>query len=295
MVAALFKASAALPRLYSQGIPLRAVSADKTVPQAVKSVRLEIGGKELIAVLFIVQIMLDDPVLVTAAGCVQAHLEIAVIHIDLVEAEFQIGEYGQLPHPVCIVAQLHIPDLHRIIHRHKQGLLRIDPAVITVILTVAQTVTAGIMLLRLSHRLPGYGPVIAAFLIPQIHIMPRSIHRHTVWPEPGDPVIFRGLIQQISSRCVVKHTIHILQTDIICPGNRHIHPVDHIFPIGIVKISIPHGKILPVRSFYNTISIPKSGFLEQDDACRILSFLVQIRQGKLRNPIGFRSFYTITD
>ena len=154
--------------------------------------------------------MFDDPVLVAASCAVQAHLEILVVHGDLMEAEFQIGEHGQVAHPVGIVAQGNPPDLHRVIHGHKQGLLGVDAGVIAVVLAVAQTVAAGVVLLGLAHGLPGHRPVVAALIIPQVNIVAGAVHGDAVGAEAGDPMVFRGFIQQIAPGGVVEHTVHIL-------------------------------------------------------------------------------------
>ena len=227
------------------GVAFGAVGADEFVAQAVKAVGGEMGGEELVAVLFVVQVVLDDAVLIAAARSVEAHLEIPVIHVDLAEAEFQIGEYCQVAGLSRVVAQLYIPDLHGIVHGHEQLLLGVDAGVVAVVFDIAQAVAAGVVLPGLAHGLPGDRPVVAAVLIPQVNVVARAVHGDAVGAEAGDPVVFRGLVQQIASRGVVEYAVHILQADVVGPGNRHIHPVDYIFPIGIVKISVPHSSILP--------------------------------------------------
>ncbi len=106
VVAALFPASAAPAGLHRNGVALRAVGTQEGVPQALKAVRLKIGGKKLIALLFVIQIVLNHAVLTAASGGVEAHLEILIVHGNLVEAEFQIGKHRNLPGPVCIVSQV---------------------------------------------------------------------------------------------------------------------------------------------------------------------------------------------
>ena len=240
MVPALFKAAAAFSRLHRQGISLGAVGSDELVPQALEAVRGKIGGKELITVLFIVEIMLNDPVLIPAAGGVEAHLEIFVVHVNVVEAEFQIPVHAQPPGPAGVVAQPDVPDLHRVVHGHEQGLLRLDAAVAAAVFDVAQSVAAGIMLHRLAHGLPGNRPEIAGLLIPQVDIVSGAVHGDTVGPEAGNAVVLGRLIEQIASRGVVEHAVHILQADVVGPGNRQIHPFNNVFPMLGVKISVAH-------------------------------------------------------
>ena len=249
VVASLFEAAAAFSRLHRHGISFRAVSPQEAVPAAVEAIRRKVGGEELIALFLIVEVVFNDAVLIPAAGGIQAHLEILIVHGDLMEAELQVGKHGKPPHPVRIVAQSHLPDLHRVVHGHKQGLPGVDAGIVAVVLAVAQTVTAGIVLLGLANGLPGYRPIVAAVVIAQIDIVPRPIHGHAIGAEAGDAVVLRRFVEQIAPGDVVEHTVHFMQADVICPGYRHIHPVDHIFPVLIIKITIPHRLSLPFCIF----------------------------------------------
>ena len=248
VVAALFKTACRLPRFHNKGIALRAVRTEEAVPEAVKTVRHKIRGKELIAVLFIIKVVLDHPVLIPAARRIQAHLKVPVVHIHMMEAELQIRKDRQFPLPPAVVSQLQVPDLHRVVHGDKKRLARVDAAVVAAVVHVAQAVPAGEMLLRLAHRLPGDAPVISALLIPQIKIVAGAVHRHAVRPEAGDPVVFRAFIDQISPRRVVKNAHHVSRSDIVGPGYGQIHPVDHIFSPCIVKMAVLHCAVPPAES-----------------------------------------------
>ncbi len=189
VVAALFEAALALAGLHSQRIALGAVGPDEGVPQGVEAVGLEAPSEELIAVFFVVQVMLNDAILIAAAGGVQAHLEVLVIHRHMVEAELQIGVNGQMAGLAVSVAQLHIPDFHGIVHGHKQGLLGVNIAVVAVILHIAQAVTAGVVLLGLGHRLPGNAPIVSGIVVPKVDIVSGAVHGNAVGAEAGDAVI----------------------------------------------------------------------------------------------------------
>ncbi len=245
VVPALLIRAGAHARFHRQRVALGAVGADEAVAQTVKAVGAEICREELIAGFLIIQIVLDHAVFIAAAGGIQAHLEVAVVHIDVVETEFQIGKNGQLPRPSGIVAQRDIPDLHRVVHGHEQRLPGVDAAVVAPVFAVAQSMAAGIMLLGLSHRLPRNRPVIAGLIVPQIDIVARPVHGNTVGAKARDAVVFRRFIKQIPARRVVEHAVHIPKTDVIRPRDRHIHPVDHILAVGIVKVSIAHGHTPP--------------------------------------------------
>ena len=132
----------ALACLHGLGIPLSAVIPQEGIPAAVEAVRGEVSGEELEAILFIIEVLFDDTVFIPAAGGIEAHLEILVVHGNLVEAEFQIGKYGQIPLFSGIVAQPHVPNLHRVVNGRKQGLLGIDAGVVAKILAVATPATS---------------------------------------------------------------------------------------------------------------------------------------------------------
>ena len=242
VVAALLKAAGAGPALHGQGVALGPVGAEEAVPQAVKTVGLKIGGEELIAVLLVIEVVLDDAVGIAAARGVEAHLEVSVVHVHLVEAELQIGKDGQASGPSAGVSQAQIPDLHRVVHGDKEGLGGLDAAVIALIAHIAQAVAAGEMLLRLAHRLPGDAPVVAALLVPQVEIVARAVHGHAVGPETGDAVVLRALIDQIAPGRVVEHAHHVPGADVVGPAHGQIHPVDHIFPICVVKMAVLHSQ-----------------------------------------------------
>ena len=245
MVSALLKAPVHFSVFHGSRIALGPVRPDKTVPQAVKSIGLAFRREELEAVFFIVQLILDDALFKTASRCIEAHLEVAVIHIDLMETEFRIWEDRQVSRPTAVVAQAQIPDLHRFIHRDKQSLFGTDSAVVTQILHIAQTMPAGEVFLRLAHRLPGDRPVVPVLVVPEIDIMTRSIHGDTVRAKARDPVVFRAATDQVAACGMVKNAHHVPGPDVIGPGHGNIDPVDHVFSFLIVEVSVLHVFFLP--------------------------------------------------
>ena len=92
MVVAKLKGTAALALFHGQRIILCAVRPYEFIPQAVKSVRLEVAGKILETKLFVKKIMLNDTVLIGRTGTIHAHLEILVVCHDMVEGKFTIGK-----------------------------------------------------------------------------------------------------------------------------------------------------------------------------------------------------------
>ena len=71
--------------------------------------------------------------------------------------------------------------------------------------------------------------------------MARTIHGNPVSPETGDPVIFRGIMKKVPARGMIDHRAGFLKPQIIGPRDRKIHPVDHIFTVFVVKVSVSHA------------------------------------------------------
>ena len=97
MVSALLAGNFTYACLNRERIALRAVRAEKAVTQTGVTVRGKIGRKKLESIFFIIQIVFDYADFISASGGVETHLEVLVIHLNLVEAEFQIGKDGQIP------------------------------------------------------------------------------------------------------------------------------------------------------------------------------------------------------
>ena len=247
MIPALFKAAAALSGFDRERVPFGAVGSEKAVAQAVKAVGLKVRGEELVTVFFIVQIVFDHAIRITAARGIEAHLKVLVVHGHMVEAELQVGENRKTAFTSADVFNVQVPDFHGVVHRDKQGLLGVDAAVVAAVFHIAQSMAAGKVLLRLSDRLPRHRPVIPVFRIAKVHIVPRAIHRYAVWPKARNAVVFRALVNQLAPGRVVENAHHILCADIVCPGDREIHPVDDILALCMIEMSVLHR--LPLPSF----------------------------------------------
>ena len=64
---------------------------------------------------------------------------------------------------------------------------------------------------------------------------------------------------------MVEHAVHVLRADIVGPGYGHIHPIDHILPVLIVKMAVLH-------------------FLRLSFFCIVLSLSVYKKQALLQRP-----------
>jgi hypothetical protein len=166
----------------------------------------------------------------------------------MVKGEFQIPEDTQVPHPAGFVGKPDIPKFHRIIRGDKEGLFPPKAAIDALVLAVGKAVPADVLgrlgiggIRSLSHGLPGQGPVIPGIVIPDINIMTGPVHGHPIGPEPGNPVVFRGLIKKVAPGGMVKDPAHIPDANIISPGNWYVDSVYDILPVFIVKVSVLHG------------------------------------------------------
>jgi hypothetical protein len=71
--------------------------------------------------------------------------------------------------------------------------------------------------------------------------MTRPVHGYPIGPEPGNPVVFRGLIKKVAPGGMVKDPTHVPDANVISPGNGYVDSVYHILPVFIVKVSVLHG------------------------------------------------------
>jgi hypothetical protein len=53
-------------------------------------------------------------------------------------------------------------------------------------------------------------------------------------------VVFGRFIKEVTARRVVEYAAHIVNADIIGPGNGQIHPLDHVFVPFLIKSAVLH-------------------------------------------------------
>ena len=188
------------------------------------------------------QLVFDNAVHKAAAAGIEAHLKVLVVDADVMKAEFRVGKDGEPPRAAAVVAKGEIPDLHGVVHGDKERLRGMDAAVVAQVLYIAQAVAAGIPGQLPAHGLPGYAPVFAGVVIPDVEVMPRHIHRHAVGPEAGDAVMLRRAVEQISARGMVEHAVHVARSDIIGPGYGQVGSLNDVFAVRVVEISVLHGQ-----------------------------------------------------
>ena len=167
------------------------------------------------------------------------------------EGEFHITVNAQAARSVRFVFDANIEDLNRIffifLTRDEKRLTGRNALICAFKCAVAHAVAAGILRLvqRESHGLPGERPEPARFVVTQIDIVSRPIHRHTVGAEARDAMILRRIQPAVAACIMGNHRTHALRTQIIGERNRNVRSVDHIFASCIVKITVSHRLILP--------------------------------------------------
>ena len=219
VIAALFKRASAFSPLHRLRVGLAAISSEKSIPEAVESVRFKIGCKKLITKFLIEQIMFYDPILAGGSGAVEAHLEILIIDHDMVPGKFQVGKKAQAARTVTVIPDGHVPEKSVVIQRDKHPLGSLNSPVSALIDRVGQSVAAAVyrLIQAFSDRLPGDAEIIPVLVITQIQIVPRPVHGDSISPETGHPVILRRAAEQISARRMIEHRAHVLHAQIIGP------------------------------------------------------------------------------
>ncbi len=227
MVVPLLQRAETSPSLHRQRVGLGAVWPEETVPQAVKAVGPERCRHELVRSLM-EQLIVDDPILATASGAIQRHLEILVVNGDLMVRELGVRKYAQRAGLRRLILQRQIPQFHRFPSGYKQGLGGGDPMADALVHGVAQPMTASVVPQIPAAGLHQYSPVSSS---QKVNIVPRAIHGYAIRPKPGDTVVLWALVKQVAPGSMVDYGGQILYAEIIGPGYRHIHPVNDILPL----------------------------------------------------------------
>src|SRR5690606_2952521 len=104
------------------------------------------------------------------------------------------------------------------------------------------------------------GPVLPRGIVPQVDVVARAVQGHPVGAKTCNAVMLRRFEKGIAAAVVGDHCAEILYTKVVRPGNWDIWTLDHILPVRIVKIAVPHASsplfVLPV---FKTPSIAPAG------------------------------------
>lgn len=116
MVAAQLCAAEALAAIDGQRVRLRPIGADVGVAHAVKAVRLEAGGEEVVGPGRVEEVEFDDAVGIARAAGVQAHLEVLVVDLDVLKGELEVVEDTDAPLCGPCILDDDIPELDVVVH-----------------------------------------------------------------------------------------------------------------------------------------------------------------------------------
>ena len=159
-----------------------------------------------------------------------------------------VGVHAERARPSGGVLQPQIPQLYVLPSGDEEGLGRVQPAPRTLIDGVAQAVTAAVVLQSPAAGLPRHGPEFPGLVVPEVEVVSGAVYGHAVGPEAGNPVVLRAFIEEIPPRRVVHHGAQGLYAQIVGPGYRHVHTVDDVLPLLLVKVAVFHGGRPPIYS-----------------------------------------------
>jgi len=96
----------------------------------------------------------------------------------------------------------------------------------------------------LPDGLPGDRPIISGLLVPEVDVVSRPVQRNAVLSKAGNTVVLCALMKGISTGIVGDHCAEVFDSEIVRPGDGDIRPFDDILSTFVVKISIPHRRVL---------------------------------------------------
>ena len=138
------------------------------------------------------------------------------------------------------VGDRQLPDFQVLVERHKVAGVRLDAAAGGSDHRVAHAVAARIVLQGVARRLPGRGPELSRFVIPQIHIAPAEIHGHIVVPVAGEPAQAGVAIKRIAPGRVGNDSKISLATQVVDPWKGRVRLRNHVLAIRVVEMSELH-------------------------------------------------------
>ena len=133
--------------------------------------------------------IIHNVVFIIHPACVKYVLEIGQVLVHIPEAPFSVREQRQFPFPVRFVFDFQLPYFDRLVDRHEHPVICLYSFVLAFEPRVPEPVAAygPEAVKRLAYRLPGCGPVIAVFIVPDIDVAAGTVHRNAVEPESQHP------------------------------------------------------------------------------------------------------------
>ena len=139
VVASELRAAGTPAALNRERVRLRAVGAKKAVTHAIETVRLNVRGEVMIRPRLNFysikerdgeEIVLDDAFVIARSACVERHLKILVVDLDVVIREFNVGEDTQLARPRAAVPEPDVPQFDVVVQRDEKKLFGVDILVV---------------------------------------------------------------------------------------------------------------------------------------------------------------------
>ncbi len=242
VIATELKLSAHFAFFHRDGVLLTAIITKEAITQAVKTIGGKGRSEKFVAIFFIMKFIFHCAVFIARTCGIQTHLEVLIVHVDMMETELTIAIQADVSHTITGVFECHFPDFDIIIHGDEQGLLACDAIGFALIGRIPKTMTAfvfgGVKLA--THGLPAQGPIVLAVVIAHIHIMPRTIQWNAIGAETCNAMILRATIPQIASCVLIYHSAHAPLSQVVGKALGDVDLVYHIFPSVVIEITVFH-------------------------------------------------------
>ena len=183
---------------------LGAVVAQKFVAKAVIAVGREVGGEVMKGPGLVKEIVFDDAVREARSRGIEAHLQVLVVDLDVMEGKLDVTKDADPARPRTGVLDLDVPQLDVVANRNEECLLGQNLMVIARKLGVRKSVAALILCFAqvFADGLPRDRPVLARVVIAKIDIMSGAIERNAVLPEARDALMLSVLVERIAAGIV---------------------------------------------------------------------------------------------
>ena len=214
------------------------VESDEALAVGIVALNLGIDGVEsiVVAALAVFGLVIDGRAFYLHFARREVALEVLHVGGSIPEAPFCKGEHLEGLHLLSLVLQRHLLHLSPCMERNEEEHTCLHTVLTArdagIVHAVAALVAVERCLARFPSRVP-YG--IAIF---DIEIATAVIHRHTVVAVTGDATELGILVEGITTCCIGYEREEILVTQIIDPRPWGLWVSNHVFAIGVIKMTI---------------------------------------------------------
>src|SRR5437870_2965430 len=96
---------------HSDGVGFASVMAEKSVAHAVVRIRNEVRCEIVIRPGFIKEIIFNDAITIARTTCVEGHLKVLIVDLNVMVGELTVGKDAQLPGSTAEIPELDVPQL----------------------------------------------------------------------------------------------------------------------------------------------------------------------------------------